>query len=1034
LIKFVTLFLGLVVGAQPVTVAPPSDAATVELWLDGALVDTLDSPPWTFSCDFGEELAPHRLEAVARDEDGGELARAEQIVNLPRPPAEAEILLENEGEVLVARVVFDTVGSPGAPAVHWELDGQPLAVEDPERIVLPGIDRSEPHLLKVELVFGSGIRATSVVAFGGGLVESSEIELQSLTVLLGEGMSELRPEHLEGRIRAESGPLPVVAVEKGAADVILVPGEVALDDTHELATRLSRRLTVGGLRTVAPLGPDQEIRIVVPRPRRRVRAGVAHDGFDVSPPVGAHRPGLLARLDRFEEVEPDSEEDQRIADAVAVAGLAATERSRRRAVVLLLGDEAPDASDRRPGEVRRFLARLGVPLVVWRTSDSAASASTSVWGEGEFVGRMGALEDAVRRLRRDLDRQRVVWVHGAFLPGEVVLGAPGIYWAGADAAFEDIRRAEPASGESDVEVAATEPETASGAASHLVEPAPVPEPAEGASPPTGAPSPPVETEDPAATGRAYVIDEGGGGGMPFFGEILDVELAEVEVFVTGPDGEPVAGLGTDDFALWVGGERREIVSVFAGPGLGSQVPGEEGRKLASVGAEAGEKRAPASFVVLIDEAHLLPGDRSRVLGRLESYLQERTGAGDRVMLVAFDEDLRIERRFDASDPLAEDLDRLGRTSTGAIHALSEKRGTLERIRNLHREDGCGALAQMISAAELWAQMVEHDVLRALSAVGALVEKLGGVPGPKTLLFAASDLPLSPGLEAYLLVDRLCGSRTATQVVRPLLGDLDRVVKRANASRVVFYTIDAGGQRVLGADVSAAGPGLDAAGFATLTADTQDPLHGLAAATGGRALLGSNRLDEFLEDLDRDLGSFYSLAFVPGEEEPDRRQELRIEVRRPRIRVRHRETWQPVDDFRRLEALVEASSSFGGEVGNELGVRLLRGEARPVGEGHYILPLRLLLPVDRLVLLPSEELLRGRIELVIVARGDRGDSSPVRRLPVAVEVPATGSEGAWIPVDFEIRLGSGRSAIDLLVRDLVGRGESGLRHVVEVSSG
>ena len=161
--------------------------------------------------------------------------------------------------------------------------------------------------------------------------------------------------------------------------------------------------------------------------------------------------------------------------------------------------------------------------------------------------------------------------------------------------------------------------------------------------------------------------------MRFFGEILDVELAEVEVFVTGPDGEPVAGLGTDDFALWVGGEPREIVSVFAGPGLGSQVPGEEGRKLASVGAEAGEKRAPASFVVLIDEAHLLPGDRSRVLGRLEGYLQERTGAGDRVMLVAFDEDLRIERRFDASDPLAEDLDRLGRTSTGTWYVAPPTR-------------------------------------------------------------------------------------------------------------------------------------------------------------------------------------------------------------------------------------------------------------------------------------------------------------------------------------------------------------------------
>jgi len=94
MVTFLTLFLWLMTGVHQVEVSVDSSVVSVEIVLDGRKVGVATAPTWSFDCDFGEKPRPHELVAVAFDADGIETGRARQFVNLPRPDAEVEIVLE----------------------------------------------------------------------------------------------------------------------------------------------------------------------------------------------------------------------------------------------------------------------------------------------------------------------------------------------------------------------------------------------------------------------------------------------------------------------------------------------------------------------------------------------------------------------------------------------------------------------------------------------------------------------------------------------------------------------------------------------------------------------------------------------------------------------------------------------------------------------------------------------------------------------------------------------------------------------------
>jgi len=448
-IAFATLFLGLVAGPQPIELLVGSEVSAVVLAVDGETCAAIGAPPWRATCDFGPELEPRRLTAVGYGADGSEVARATQDLNVWRPAAEISLVIDRdpESDRLVVRVAARSVvsGSPRSLAVT--LDGEPLEVADPARLDLPDLSLAEAHLIRVEAVWSDAVAARADAVFGGDYGERLSTQLSAVPVTLPKS-DEKVADAFHGSILAGGRPLPVVALEKGPAEVWVVsaldllplPGFTAARSGGAAASRgqtgglralgqPSFQPTVGGAawRFLGQLAGADLLRIVWPWPEKRVVSGLPIELFPPSPPFDSHVGGIPWLL-YHARVPPPLDSAPHVADGAAVAGVSLLGSNRRRAVLVLVGGDHDDASRLDPDAVRHYLAAIRVPLFVWKVK-KGRSDSAERWQPTVDVTTTYRLERALEELVETLDRQRIAWVEGAYLPTELAVSdqaTPGL--------------------------------------------------------------------------------------------------------------------------------------------------------------------------------------------------------------------------------------------------------------------------------------------------------------------------------------------------------------------------------------------------------------------------------------------------------------------------------------------------------------------------------------------------------------------------------------------------------------------------------
>jgi hypothetical protein len=433
MIAFASLFLGLVVGLQPVTVFVQGPVAAVSFELDGKTVGRIGRPPWTLSVDFGAELSPHELVARAFDGEGGELGETRQFLNLPRPPAEVDVLLERDekGKAVAARVSGQSPVGGMPSRVSAVFDGSPLFSPDPSRFELPDYDLEAPHVLTVEFEFSSALRSRTDVVLGGVASSVARSELTAVVLRRGSGGSFPGAADLEGALSASGRALPIVAVEGGPALVCVVRSpttDLALQvlGTGGRTSFVTELGSTGNLpqfnrdfgRHAMALEAEDILRFVWPvaRPAPASPAEL----YDTSHDYAGKDGGVHWLLTRVEHPERPVK-GLHFADAAAVAGLQASAAGSRRAVVLVLGDESRDSSRYTPGAVRRYLALIRVPLFVWSLKSLSSQPLAAGWGKVEDISTSAKLDAAVRRLKAELALQRIVWVQGRYLPQDITL-------------------------------------------------------------------------------------------------------------------------------------------------------------------------------------------------------------------------------------------------------------------------------------------------------------------------------------------------------------------------------------------------------------------------------------------------------------------------------------------------------------------------------------------------------------------------------------------------------------------------------------
>jgi hypothetical protein len=423
-IVFLTLYLGLIGGQQPVQVQVGANVKSVQYLLDGRDVGVLKSEPWTLIVDLGQPFEPHELVAVAYDKDGDEAGRVSQLINLPRPAAELTMDLQN-----------DKNGTPVSVSLRWEqvyaakpvlttitVDNKPIHVESGYRAQLPKLDAANPHVIAAQMRFSDlSLARQEVVITGGAVSDSISTELTPVVVT-----GDLRGKNatLERCLSANGTPLQTRAVETPEAQVFLIrepnaPEYIAAIDPGSYTGRSYQGMLKA--RKSMPLEPGVTLRYTWPIVRRYESPGhISSNIFDISAPLLSKDVGMTGVLSLafdsqaanfpLQPVEPKSQ--RRFADAVAVAGLRAVTDGRRRAIILVvdctfvLGN---DRSHAEPEAVRRYLKMVGVPFFVWSVNGPRPDLEQA-WGDVDDVSNPRQFEMAVQRLRATLASQHVAWV------------------------------------------------------------------------------------------------------------------------------------------------------------------------------------------------------------------------------------------------------------------------------------------------------------------------------------------------------------------------------------------------------------------------------------------------------------------------------------------------------------------------------------------------------------------------------------------------------------------------------------------------
>ena len=431
MVTFITFFLALVAGVQTVELAVDGQVAQVELFLDGKPVGAVEGPPWRIRFDFGSQLVPHEMEAVAFDVSGRELGRARQLVNLPRPPAEITIAFESgsDGMPTALRLYWESADRSEPLSVFAIFDGIILRPDDGGRYPLPAYDPTHVHIVRAEARFPGEISARSDAILGGQYGAKVTTELTAVPIVADE--DRLTVEAVASTLRVGDMPLVVAAVEQPRGQVFMVRDHASLARMgHLRARQKSMRMAAGahsGRRLSESEADTNEDRIhaVVPNPVSRKDRLL----FPTSPAIGLEQ-WPMTWLATHLTGNRVSLKGQKIADAASVAGIRAGSGGAPRMVLVIISEDPRDSSEFSFGQVREYLREIRVPLHVW----SVGGEPPAAWGPATDVSTYRGLRKASRRLLRELDRQWIVWVEGNHMINriEVAPGVEGLRLAGVD--------------------------------------------------------------------------------------------------------------------------------------------------------------------------------------------------------------------------------------------------------------------------------------------------------------------------------------------------------------------------------------------------------------------------------------------------------------------------------------------------------------------------------------------------------------------------------------------------------------------------
>jgi len=487
------------------------------------------------------------------------------------------------------------------------------------------------------------------------------------------------------------------------------------------------------------------------------------------------------------------------------------------------------------------------------------------------------------------------------------------------------------------------------------------------------------------------------GGLRFV-DVSEITIVNVEVSVRDRSG-PVFGLSAADFEVYQDGKlqaltnfyfftsKREGAATTAAP---AALPPPTPTLPTGTPIEPAPPREPRFLAVYLDNENMMPFNRNRILNQVIEFVEQRLQPSDKAMVVSYQRSLKILQPFTSdADEVASALRRTKRF-VGARNEMLTSRRQIEDYISQNAENPA-SIGRALDQVESFAKEQRNNLTFTVRAIQELVTMMSGLPGRKSIIYVSDGLPLSPGLELYYeMQDRYRNPMITTRARDYDSTDLFRgLVTSAAAAGVRLYTIDARGlESDLGieADNRQARSSL-AAGIAT--SNYQDSLVYMADQTGGLAVINANNVGPGLERIGDDIETYYSLGYrlIPTGEDRMHRIEVKLKGKQG-YKLNYQKSFIEKSLPTRVADQVVSGLAFDLE-DNPLAIEVSTGEPAPAMAERWTLPVSVLVPMDKIALIPDGEDLIGWLMVYFAARDSEGMQSDLQRIEHAIRIPAKG---------------------------------------------
>lgn len=424
-----------------------------------------------------------------------------------------------------------------------------------------------------------------------------------------------------------------------------------------------------------------------------------------------------------------------------------------------------------------------------------------------------------------------------------------------------------------------------------------------------------------------------------------VEMIQVDAFVTDGAGNPVTNLRVEDFELLEDG-KAQAISTFSKVNIPIDPPPPFSPTAPRADVATNRGRDGRLYVIAVEEID--PAMALRARHNLRTF---------------------IERHFESNDVGA--VVNLGRAGASGAQDLTSDRALL-----------LAAIDRLSGWPPSFVESPTFVQRRRAAALKALVASLAAIPGPrKVLIYLTHNVG-----EVFDVIDYNGGVRSLET------DDLRAAMMDAMRGGVAIYAMDPCGLAPLGGMVGeeAGDGGFQPLRVCDVKIDRAMNFRMLSSATGGFAVVNSNSFGDAFGRIVRENSSYYILGYVSTNDRRDGRyRRLEVRARQPGLTVRTRDGYiapvQSRPDARAVAATatgirdVIASPLANGSVPMTVFAAPFKGSK---GKAALVL-ITAELDASRLDLSDTDGRRRGRIELAAAAVSAAGKLT--RGQPAAIDL-------------------------------------------------